>query len=119
MDGSRALQGAPGVLGGVFLEALEVSRGAFWMIFLGLGGTGRENGEMLESDDPLNENVMFRGPKDPKMRPKWPQKSREERTGASWLVGWLVGGLVGALDGAWWWLGGGLEEGGVCPSHRG
>ena len=46
------------------------------------------------------------------MRPKWPQKSREERTGASWLVGWLVGGLVGALDGAWWWLGGGLEEGG-------
>ena len=60
MDASRALQGAPGVLGGVFLEALEVSRGAFWMIFLGLGGTGRENGEMLESDDPLNENAMFR-----------------------------------------------------------
>ena len=46
------------------------------------------------------------------MRPKWSQKSREERTGARWLVGWLVGGLVGALDGAWWWLGGGLEEGG-------
>ena len=57
------------------------------------------------------------------MRPKWPQKSREERTGASWLVGWLVGGLVGALDGAWWWLGGGLEEGGVVrvslSSHLG
>ena len=65
MDGSRALQGAPGVLGGVFLEALEVSRGAFWMIFLGLGGTGRENGEMLESDDHLNENAMFRGSQGP------------------------------------------------------
>ena len=55
MDGSRALQGAPGV----FLEALEVSRGAFWMIFLVLGGTGSENGEMLESDNLLNENARF------------------------------------------------------------
>ena len=61
MDGSRPLQGAPGVLGGVFLEALEVSRGAFWIIFLVLGGTGSEIGEMLESDDSLHENAMFWG----------------------------------------------------------
>ena len=63
MDGSRALQGAPGVLGGVFLEALEVSRGAFWMIFLVLGGTGSENGEKLENDDPLHEFVVLSRPK--------------------------------------------------------
>ena len=50
------------------------------------------------------------------MNPKWTQKSREERTGARWLVGWLVGGLVGALDGAWWWLGGGLGGGFVRAS---
>ena len=61
MGASRALQGALGVLSGVFLEALEVSRGAFWMIFLVLGGTGSENGEMLEIDDFLNENAMFGG----------------------------------------------------------
>ena len=51
MDASRALQGVPGVLGGVFLEALGVSRGAFWIVFLVLGATGSENGEMLENDD--------------------------------------------------------------------
>ncbi len=34
LDASRALQGAPGVSGGVFLDALGVSWGAFWMMFL-------------------------------------------------------------------------------------
>ena len=111
MVASRALQGAPGVLGGVFLEALGVSRGAFWMIFLGLGSTGRENGEMFESDDPLNENAMFRGSQGPQNETKMvPEEQRRENR--STLAGWLVGALVGALDGAWWWLGGGLEEGG-------
>ena len=101
MDGSRALQGAPGVLGGVFLEALEVSRGAFWIIFLGLGGTGRENGEMLESDDLLNENAMFRGSQGPQNETKMaPEEQRRENrsTLAGWLVGWLVGWMAGRLD---------------------
>ena len=111
MDGSRALQGAPGVLGGVFLEALEVSRGAFWMIFLGLGGTGRENGEMLESDDHLNENAMFRGSQGPQHETKMvPEEQRRENrsTLAGWLVGWWLGWCLGwCLVVAWGRPGGG------------
>ena len=59
MDASRALHGTPGVLGGVFLEALGVSWGACWMICFVWGGTGSENDEMLENEDPLNENARF------------------------------------------------------------
>ena len=65
VDASRTLQGAPGVLDAVFLEALGVSWVAFWMSLLVYGGTGSENDEMLENDDPLNENARFlvsRGP---------------------------------------------------------
>ena len=50
LDASRTLQGAPGVLGGVFLEALGISWGAFCLLFLVSGGTGSENDEMLEHD---------------------------------------------------------------------
>ena len=98
MDGSRALQGAPGVLGGVFLDALGVSRGAFWMIFLVVGGTGRENGEMLESDDPLNEHAMFRGFQGPQNETKMvPEEQRRENRSmlAGWLVGWWLGWCLG------------------------
>ena len=122
MDGSRALQGAPGVLGGVFLEALEVSRGAFWMIFLGLGGTGRENGEMLESDDPLNENGMIRGSQRPQHETKMdPEEQRRENrsTLAGWLVGWWLGWCLGwCLVVAWGRPGGGGEFVRVSLTHH-
>ena len=58
-DASRTLQGAPGVLDCVFLEALGISWVAFLMMFLVYGGTGSENDEMLENDDPLYENAKF------------------------------------------------------------
>ena len=71
MDASRALQGAPGVLGGAFLETLGISWGAFWMIFWVEGGTGSEHDEMLENDELLNMNMQcFLGPKDSNMRAK-------------------------------------------------
>ena len=115
---SRALQGAPGVLGGVFLEALEVSRGAFWMIFLALGDTGSENGEMLESDDRLNENAMFRGSQGPQNETKMaPEEQRRENRSklAGWLVGWWLGWCLGwCLVVAW-----GRPGGGDCTVQPG
>ena len=63
MDVPRALQSSLGLLWGVCWEALGVSWGAFFAMFLVQGGIRSENDEMLENDDPLNEFAMFLEPK--------------------------------------------------------
>ena len=59
MDASRVLPSCPGMLWGVFWEALGVSWEAFLVILLLQGGIRSENDEMLENDDPLNGFALF------------------------------------------------------------
>ena len=79
MDASRALPSSPGVLWGVFWEALGVSWEAFLLIFLVQGGIRSENDEMLENDDPVMRFAMFLESQGLQHETKWSQKSRKER----------------------------------------
>ena len=105
MDASRALPSSPGVLWGVFWEALGVSWVAFWVIFLAQGGIRSENDEMLENDDPYGTFAMFstsRGLRnEAKMLPETQFSDVRVRTRAEGVSGSVVGASRELQDGVW------------------
>ena len=78
---------APGLLWGTFRGAWDQHLRRFWMVFVPPGGVRRENGDMLEFENPLNEIVVFSRPQASQngleLVPKRPERSKESREDAN------------------------------------